>query len=305
MPKFSALPPLQKRLTLILGLAFVCQLLPFVSRLPVLPLELAWLVDLTTHWQLVWLTMSGVATAILSVQRRSIVPWVPFVLGASLTWFATQPGTLRISQGPHETLTVVSANLHVDNPDLSSLHNWLNAVNPDIVVLQEVSPASALQLKKWSEYETISAIPADDPFGMAVLVRGRPAEVNWRTPEGAPPYVQLDFQAQGTKVRLFGIHPMPPISAEDHFQRSLLMRQLVANAHQAPTLVVGDFNASPWSSAMPKDTLYRVLPLIPTWRYILPIDLIMGTSHWKVVKTGRGPAIGSDHFPVWAILTLD
>jgi hypothetical protein len=122
MPKFSALPPLQKRLTLILGLAFVCQLLPFVSRLPVLPLEMAWLMDLTTHWQLVWLTMGVVAAAILSVQRRSIVPWIPFVLGASLTWFATQPGTLRISQGPHETLTVVSANLHVKTfPNLVTL----------------------------------------------------------------------------------------------------------------------------------------------------------------------------------------
>lgn len=279
-------------------------MMPFASRLP-LPASLAWALDLITHWQIIWLGIGLLTAATLSAQRRSIYPWIPFVVGASCLWFATQPGTLRISQGPHETLTVVSANLHVGNTDLTKLHDWLNTVNPDIVILQEVSPTTAAQLKKWSEFDIISAIPAEDPFGMAVLVRGRPADINWQTPKEAPPYVQLDFVAQTKKVRLYGIHPMPPISVEDHLQRSLLLRQLTTIARQQPTLVVGDFNATPWSSAMPTDTLYRVLPLTPTWLHVLPIDLMLGTGHWKVVKTGRGPDVGSDHRPVWASLTLD
>lgn len=309
MPK---IPPLQTiplshtqiRMTHAIWFAVACQLTPFLSRLP-LPSWAAWPLDLVTHWQVLWIALGAALALRLSLQRRSVSPWIPVVLGASATWFATQPATLRISQGPHETLTVVSANLWLENRDLSALHAWLNELNPDIVVLQEVSPAAAVQLKQWAEFDTKSIIPSEDPFGMAVLARVAGPEINWHTSPDAPPYVQLDFQSQKRRVSLYGIHPMPPIAAEYHDQRNALITQLSHIARKAPTLVVGDFNATPWSSAMPQDTLYRVLPILPTWHYLLPIDQVMATQQWSIVKSGRGPDIGSDHRPVWSILTLD
>lgn len=302
--KLSTLTPLQQRLCAFLVIGVLGQLTPFLSRLPI-PLEVAWAIDLPTHWQLVWLTLSLVPAIVLSVQLRRVLPWVPFVIGASAAWFSSQPETLRISQGPHETLTVVTANLNVSNNDLRSLRSWLERVNADVVILQEVSPVTALELKRWDEFETRSIVPSEDPFGMAVLARGRPFEIDWQTAPERPPFVQLSFQFQGHQASLYGIHPMPPISPTYHDQRNALLVQLKQIAKNAPTIVAGDFNATPWSSAMPQDTLFRALPLTPSWQYVLPIDQILGTKHWSVAQTGVGPDIGSDHRPVWASLTLD
>ena len=86
-------------------------------------------------------------------------------------------------------------------------------------------------------------------------------------------------------------------------------------------IVAGDFNMTPWSFGLRrfderiglerrdlalfswpgKLTLGgKALPVLP----ILPIDHVYAGADWRTVSVKRGPALGSDHFPVVATLAL-
>jgi endonuclease/exonuclease/phosphatase (EEP) superfamily protein YafD len=87
-------------------------------------------------------------------------------------------------------------------------------------------------------------------------------------------------------------------------------RQAVATGEAA--IVVGDLNATPWSSGLRAAAAQGFLSaqgLAPTWPasvarvFGIPIDHVLADSrHWRVVQSGRGPQIGSDHLPVFARL---
>jgi endonuclease/exonuclease/phosphatase (EEP) superfamily protein YafD len=88
-------------------------------------------------------------------------------------------------------------------------------------------------------------------------------------------------------------------------------RELAASG--LPVVMAGDFNATPWSagwSVVQQAGLSRATPLRPTWPAhagipaLIPIDHIAASAHWVVRNSRRGPAIGSDHFPVEAVLAL-
>ena len=76
-------------------------------------------------------------------------------------------------------------------------------------------------------------------------------------------------------------------------------------------LVVGDFNATPWSNAFagPSSRGWRrATGLAPTWPVAwrgvmgIPIDHVLASSAWRVGGARVGPDIGSDHRPVMARL---
>jgi endonuclease/exonuclease/phosphatase (EEP) superfamily protein YafD len=78
--------------------------------------------------------------------------------------------------------------------------------------------------------------------------------------------------------------------------------------------VVGDLNATPWSSAfagLAECGLRRAGSLRPTWPSLgggwigIPIDHVLASRHWRVRDAGLGPGLGSDHRPLLARLVLD
>ena len=79
-----------------------------------------------------------------------------------------------------------------------------------------------------------------------------------------------------------------------------------------PLVLAGDLNTSPWSNAFrklravaglaPASTL---MPTWPAWPVALPqvaLDHIFVSPELAVAAAGTGPAVGSDHLPVWAQL---
>jgi endonuclease/exonuclease/phosphatase (EEP) superfamily protein YafD len=80
-----------------------------------------------------------------------------------------------------------------------------------------------------------------------------------------------------------------------------------------PALLAGDFNATPWSagvSVIQDAGLVRATSLAPTWPAhavvpaVIPIDYVTVSKHWGVLSNGRGPDIGSDHYPVMTTVYL-
>jgi endonuclease/exonuclease/phosphatase (EEP) superfamily protein YafD len=78
-----------------------------------------------------------------------------------------------------------------------------------------------------------------------------------------------------------------------------------------PLILAGDLNATPWSYAF--EDFVRAANLtpgrvVPTWpaflgRLGIPIDFVMARGV-TVEELETGPALGSDHLPVIAALTI-
>jgi endonuclease/exonuclease/phosphatase (EEP) superfamily protein YafD len=79
-----------------------------------------------------------------------------------------------------------------------------------------------------------------------------------------------------------------------------------------PLILAGDLNTTPWSKTyralrrvaglVPASTLR---PTWPAWPLAFPqvaLDHIFVSSDLTVSAAGTGPAVGSDHLPIWAIV---
>jgi endonuclease/exonuclease/phosphatase (EEP) superfamily protein YafD len=111
------------------------------------------------------------------------------------------------------------------------------------------------------------------------------------------------------KIRLVGTHPLPPHNADTlavQFAQLQAIGQFVSANPDVPAIVLGDFNATPWSPAInelrAKSTLdfrCRNAVWLPTWQVrtplALPIDLALCTSPLFFEQRDIGPEVGSDH----------
>ncbi len=123
--------------------------------------------------------------------------------------------------------------------------------------------------------------------------------------------------ADGKPFTLFVTHlgwPLPPWHQK--LQRTALAELVKASAQQGSTVLVGDFNLTPWSYTLRDQdktlkpmmrrtrALFTYPALIPRARSqslpFLPIDQIYATPDWKVTDVKRLPRSGSDHFPIIA-----
>lgn len=274
---------------------------------------IAWLVDLMSHWQWLYLASLFLACFILMLETPR---WGLALLAAPLPW-VTAGEQVPISAPDPSTrvLSVVSANVHFGNTDAVPLTRWLSNTSPDVVVLHEISPAYAQQLQAYANYPFKQLAPANDPFGLAILSRFPLTNIESVTDEGGITHVKALLDWNGHPVTLIAWHPMPPLSPEYHHARNVQLRALAETARRdgTPTILAGDLNATPWSNAfngIGQMGLRRATGLAPTWPPAglgllgIPIDHVLISPHWQAVDRSRGPDIGSDHLPVVARITL-
>lgn len=289
-------------------------LLPWVVRGLQPSDTLGWLLDLAVHWQ--W--QAGVAWAlacVLQAYLRRCLWWLagPWMAVGLVVWGA-YPALERVDGAAGVGVTVASVNVHLENTELHQLSRWLGQVQPDVVVLQEVTPA----MQPWLQSLRV-AYPhgleqlRDDPFGMAVLSKTPLVEVRAQAAPGQPQWMRAVLRHGGRDWVLYAVHPMPPLSPVFFNERNALMADIAQRAaHDAlPAVVAGDFNASPWSSAfapLQAQGLRRATGWLPTWHGLLgglPLDhIVASATHWRVVQSQVGPDVGSDHWPVVAQLVL-
>jgi endonuclease/exonuclease/phosphatase (EEP) superfamily protein YafD len=285
--------------------------------LPLVPTHLAaypagtkvWLIDLASHWQ--WLFLLGLVYSCMIAMRKSI-RWGVVLLALPLPWLtASQPAPFAGmgAPSPNKILSIATANVHLDNGSAKALGQWIDRTSPDLVVLNEVSPAYALELERIEGYPYRYLLPSDDPFGIGLLSRFPLSGIRTIPSENGSRHVEAQIIWGTTSVALTAIHPMSPISPQEHNNRNLQLAAVAAAAKSAgqPSIIVGDLNTTPWSSAFSgiEDTgVRRATGLSPTWPSIgqgwlgIPIDHVLVTPHWSVLEQQLGPNIGSDHLPV-------
>ncbi len=270
----------------------------------------SWLIDLGSHWQWLFLLLLVVSSAFLAILDRR---WAIVVLAAPLPWLTASPSAPP-GERTADALVVASANIQYRNPDARALVEWLRREKVDVAVVLEVARAHVRELEAMADYPHRHVVPDDGAFGIAVLSRHPLAEIKVIEAAGIP-RIEAVVRFPPGPVRLTALHPMPPLTTEDHFARNRLLRALAkaAAASGEPSIIAGDLNATPWSSAfagLADRGLRRASGLAPTWPASasgltgIPIDHVLVTRQWRVVASRTGPDLGSDHLPVLATLAL-
>lgn len=302
---------LQRRAKALAVLCVVGLLLPLASAVEIAwPEAIAWGLDLAVHWQ--WFFLAGLVPALLVLafgHRR----WMMMAALVPLPWLTAMPAAVPDGEGG-DGLVVAAANVHVDNESPERLARWVGETKPDVLAILEISDTFAQRLGLDDAYPHRVVRPRWDPFGIALLSRHPIVQHALVDGGGATPRIEAVIDWNGIEVTVVAFHPMPPISAADHLLRNQLLADITARYADRPTIVMGDFNATPWSSAFgaPRRHGFTLAGgLQATWpaplRGVigLPIDHVMVSRHWSVIDDAVGPDLGSDHLPILAAVSLD
>jgi endonuclease/exonuclease/phosphatase (EEP) superfamily protein YafD len=238
--------------------------------------------------------------ALAAIVNAALV--VPFLLTSS-----PAPGT---SGG--ETLQVTFLNVKVAGADVSELIDYLRERDDDLVILAaatldsiEAMEASGLGLHVVMGGHLVPLLE------LVVLARVPDTEVRvrQRTDDARSMVVEVLPELDGRAIRVLGTHaisPLTPGRARERDEQLAWLSDEIADIDD-PVLVMGDLNATPWSSHFHDllDTAglidsQRVHGLQPSWPAALgplglPIDHALHSPGLTVLERDLGPSFGSDH----------
>ncbi len=222
----------------------------------------------------------------------------------------------RVPPGAH-TLKLIQFNAWDETVAPQASAAWIANERPDLVFLEEAEPRieSALLSRGFVRSRGVGHV---DIFSRVrpVPAPARLAPTEWRK---MPPFARAIF-ADGTAPYLaIATHLPQPIYAAALPERRMLAA--FANRYDRDRLIVaGDLNLTPWSFALSDFDrslgLRRVDRAEFSWPGhlalggrqmsalpFLPIDHVYVGAAWRLVSVERGPALGSDHFPIEVVLT--
>jgi endonuclease/exonuclease/phosphatase (EEP) superfamily protein YafD len=248
----------------------------------------------------------------------------------------------QLASAEGDRLSVMTYNLLGWQSDIDQQIETIRQENPDVVLLQELNPVMAAALKSdlLDEYPYQVLDPADGVEGMGVISKYpiQPTEaelpLGW---VGTPQVLEMDWNGRSTKLVNFHMQPsdintLSKISGENR-RREAQARALADLALDAgPLIVGGDANATPMN------TPYRIITgeLKDSWleagfwlghtfpgsdvqgssrprlagfpvpKWLMRIDYIFHTPHWRAVSAHTAPFDGvSDHRGVVTTLIWD
>ena len=220
------------------------------------------------------------------------------------------------------TLTLLSANVLMENRDFASMRALIEEVSPDVLLLMETDADWIAALDPvLADYATVVRAPRDDHYGMlfATRLEAREARTVRLTETETPALFAEIIGPRGRPFRFIGLHPHPPLPGQSTETRDaqILYAARFARDADMPLIAMGDFNDVAWSdSAQRFKRVGRYLdPRIGRGLYAsfdaknpvlrFPLDQIYVTPDVAVAEFRRGPNVGSDHFPIIARVSLD
>jgi endonuclease/exonuclease/phosphatase (EEP) superfamily protein YafD len=273
--------------------------------------------DILNHFAPIWLAGSlltlAVAAAFRDETRALLI--VVATTGAILSGLLVGPEFLR-STGPKAPadapgqIKVIQFNVWHYNRDLGDAVDWLVAQDPDIVVLEETTPALRQLMRERTDW--FVACPSCE-----VMIYSKRPSVEVRQPRRAKQIPAA--QARVGDIPVIGVHYAWPTDAGDQQYQEARLGRMLDDVDRTRAIVAGDLNSTPWSfSRRGWDARFGLIrrtravfswPARPQARFrwaglfpFLPIDHVYAGSAWATVKVERGPRLGSDHYPV--VVTL-
>jgi endonuclease/exonuclease/phosphatase (EEP) superfamily protein YafD len=288
------------------------QLAPFIFAAGLVVLGLAFSVRKAAP---VIVLLAALAVCVMGVRV------VPDLVAAA---FQQLPTSRTLASQP--SIKLVAFNLHGwSMPDPAPSVRWLLETDPDYIVLLEAGGTSGQAVLEATSSRYPHRVTCGQSTCMSIILAKQPI---LKPGIVESPWASATFLAPGGKgsIAIMGAHTAWPLDrplnllaptathqADQYTRIAAQVRQLGADR----TILAGDFNSGGWShalNAMVKSAGLRrhsqalfSWPAYPVWRRlppgpVVPIDHVMAGSDWALKSIKRGPALGSDHYPLVAEL---
>jgi endonuclease/exonuclease/phosphatase (EEP) superfamily protein YafD len=267
-------------------------------------LTVAGLVIVISRWR-------NLGYAILGIALVNLVFVLPLYLGSPDESDPAAP-----------SIRVMSFNLLSTNESFTGVIEYIEAVDPDLILLYEVSRPWEVAIESGSlPYRMVRARSEDLIFGTVALVRqGGVEAISHGFAANQPRALELAYRPTGwpEPIQVLATHPLAPSRAGRAALRDAQIRYAAewAEGREGAVIVVGDLNATPWSWAFRLLTeaglrnsqlgfgLQASFPANSMSLIRVPIDHLLHTERLVVRNRFLGPRLGSDHFPLVVDLEL-
>ncbi|HKT82327.1 MAG TPA: endonuclease/exonuclease/phosphatase family protein, partial [Solirubrobacterales bacterium] len=190
------------------------------------------------------LLVAGVAVALRNWPAATLAAIATFCLAAVI--LPRTIGSETADAAGHETLTVLSTNIHHGTADPAAVLALVDRYHPDLLSVQELTPAFASKLRQ-------AGIERRLPESMLLVHRSASgAGLYSRLPlTPLPQQTRFFFRMpraaltmpDGRRLRVVGVHPYPPLSAHSGTWEAAL-ESLPSAGAGTPWVLAGDFNGT-------------------------------------------------------------
>ena len=305
-----------RRLSLGVGLLVIATIASLLARFH-------WVFDLATHFKFHYAcgALSCLATGIFFRQKVVMILSLCVLIINGLPVFAICLPTMATqSRNPSNAsdVRIVCANVLTSNPDRVETAKYLASFEPDIIVCIESDFAWFQELSllnfPYQKHETFTG-----NFGITLLskIELDNVRIEWiGTKRGKVPAIAADVLTVHP-FEIIGAHTFPPIGRTRSGMRNEQLQNLaeLAVTSELPTIVMGDFNITPYSpyfSDLLRDGKLsdsrQGIGYQATWPNNLgwvgiPIDHCLLQDGIRAKQRTVGKSFGADHLPI--ILDLE
>ena len=217
-----------------------------------------------------------------------------------------------------DRIKLYTANVFQDNRSYNKLLAQVKSTDPDVIFLLETD-------KKWEramdeiihDYPHTIKEPLENTYGLLFYSKFPIVDggIKYMVDDDVPSIEIILQLPSGTKIKLWGLHPKPPVPNEDTRStakdKELMKVALKAEKEKLPVIVLGDLNDVAWSHVT--KLFRRTSGLLDPrrgrgfystfsanhWYMRFPLDYVFCSSDFGLVTMKRLSHNGSDHFPMF------
>jgi endonuclease/exonuclease/phosphatase (EEP) superfamily protein YafD len=276
-----------------------------------------WLGEITTHFR-PHLALAALALLALAGLQRA---WLGAALAAACLLANLAPllpylGTPAMA-GEGVPFRVLTVNLHSDDADHDAVAALIERERPDVVALTEVGAATEALVERLRPLLP-SVLRQERRGSFEVMLLTRWHAEGYRVDRSTHPNFPVSRVrlCDARCVNLVAVHAARPLDWRGAMRAGQLAVAARLASENAPSVLLGDLNCTPWSPAFAdllgeaglrdsalgyglRTTWLSALPFVG-----LPIDHVLASPGIGVRDRRVGPDVGSDHFPVIAELVL-
>ncbi|MET0242426.1 MAG: endonuclease/exonuclease/phosphatase family protein [Flavitalea sp.] len=223
-----------------------------------------------------------------------------------------------------DNLRLLIANVYQENRRSPDYHKLIKRCNPDVILMVETNEWWNQQMKSIEEqYPFQLKAPLENTYGMLFYSRFPidGGEIKYLVKDDIPSIETLVELKSGKKLRLYCLHPEPPVPQENprstERDKEILLVAEKSKKSKEPVIVMGDLNDVAWSYTT--ELFGKISGLLDPRRgrgffnsfnakYFFmrfPLDHIFCSEDFTLTAIGRMPSCGSDHFPMCVNLQYD
>lgn len=280
---------------------------PRLQKCVLLVICLATLPLVVDHYGVYTWIVLGLSLPALGYLLWRIVPYTP--LG--------KPMLDRVKPRADEpVLRMLVCNVLQDNRDFTRTAALITERKPDVLLLLETDEGWRQGVQAAvADYPFKLEIPKDNTYGLLFYCRlpVLRAEVKYLI-DPEIPSIEADVEFAGRTVRLYGLHPTPPVPQENaestDRDAEVLITGRAAAEWDKPCIVFGDLNDVAWSRTTrlflktsglldPRRgrgmfSTFHAEHRLLRW----PLDHFFVSSRFRLVDMRVERNVGSDHFPI-------